>query len=79
MSGRKRTQNSPGVEAGWCEEQQVRAKGMSAADAWGLVRGGGRGETGPRLQDEGRMAENMGLPFQGQKSCPSLTKSAGGD
>lgn len=41
------------------EKQQVRAMGMSAADAWGLVRGGGRGNWAPRLQDEGRMAENM--------------------
>lgn len=31
---------------------------MSAADTWGLVRVGGWGNQAPRLEDDGRMAEN---------------------
>ena len=41
------------------EKQWVRVTGMSAADTWGLVRVGGRGNRAPRLEDDGRMAENM--------------------
>lgn len=40
------------------EKQWVRVTGMSAADTWGLVRVGGWGNQAPRLEDDGRMAEN---------------------
>lgn len=75
MSGRKRTQNSTGVE-----KQRVRVIELSAADIWGLVRVGGRGNRAPRLEDKRGEWQRTWLTFQGAEGELSLlTKSAGGD
>lgn len=68
---------------GWrlgVEKQRVRVTGLSAADTWGLVRVGGRGNRALRLEDKRGEWQRTWLTVQGAEGELSLlTKSAGSD